>query len=159
MWRAECIEVAGGVTDGQLGANRYECMYSTGECTRYGQGSHHWHGLVRWGPSGGERWQGTVVRQSAEALFAARVGGEVAIGSHREVSRVMCMIGCMVRQGIVVSQVAWIGVKACASTGMGVGLHSGSRIVRAASLGSMCGIIHMLIWSAGCATGDGVPFT
>ena len=82
------------------------------------------------------------------------VGGEAAIGSHREVSKVMCMIGCVVRQWIVVSRVAWIGVKAT-----GVGLQRGSRIVQAASLGSMCGMIRMLIWAAGCATGDGVPFT
>ena len=99
---------------------------------------------------------GRVVRQSVESLFAARACGKAAIVSHRELSRVMCVIMCVVGQWIVVSQVAWISVKACASVGMCVCLQHGLRIVQAASLGSMCWIIHMLICSAGCASGDGV---
>ena len=54
------------------------------------------------GPCGGEWWQGTTVRLSVESLFTPHVCGKVAIVSHHELSRVMCVIMCMVRQWIVV---------------------------------------------------------
>ena len=61
----------------------------------------------------------------------------VVRGVWRNLARGMCVTICMVRQWIVVSQVAWIGVKACATVGTGMVLQSGSRIARAASLGNV----------------------